>query len=63
MLIDCQECLVRDDGVCGDCVVTFILTSVDEPRRRLQLEEEEIAALEALADEGLLPPLRLVSGE
>jgi hypothetical protein len=44
-------------------VVTFILTAVDEPRRRLQLEDEEMAALEALAEEGLLPPLRLVSGE
>lgn len=61
MLIDCDLCLARDMGVCGDCVVTFILpmTSAESP---LSLDEEEVEALQALAAEGLVPRLRMVSG-
>lgn len=62
MLIDCDLCLAKDMGVCGDCVVTYILpmTPVESP---LSLEEEEVEALAALAAEGLIPRLRLVTGE
>lgn len=61
MLIDCDICLAKDDGICDECVVSFILPMTQESQRRLSLEDEEVAALEALAEEGLLPPLRLIS--
>lgn len=61
MLIDCDTCLARDAGICDDCVVSFILPMTREEAARISLEDEEVAALVALADEGLLPPLRLIS--
>ena len=53
--IDCDECLVRDLA-CGDCVVTLLLG----PPETLVLDADEARALSALADGGLVPPLRLV---
>lgn len=51
--IDCDDCGVRGPG-CQDCVVSVLLgvpeTLLDDERR----------ALEALADAGLAPRLRLV---
>ena len=53
--IDCDTCLVR--GLhCHDCVVTVLLG----PPPELTIDEEEMAALDALATGGLVPPLRLV---
>ena len=53
MIIDCDDCAVR--GVaCKDCVVSVLLGVPDE------LHEDEKAALEALAEAGLAPRLRLV---
>ncbi|MBE7323285.1 hypothetical protein IEQ44_01285 [Nocardioides sp. Y6] len=53
--IDCDTCVVR--GLhCHDCVVTVLLG----PPRELLLEDDEHAALEALAGGGLVPPLRMV---
>jgi len=56
LLIDCDSCLVRGNG-CSDCVVTVLLGPIDG----LSLDTEEQAALTALADTGLVPPLRLVT--
>ncbi len=53
--IDCDTCLVRGLA-CHDCVVTVLLG----PPPELTIDDEELRALDVLADEGLVPPLRLV---
>jgi hypothetical protein len=53
VVIDCDECAVRGPG-CRDCVVSVLL---GVPETLLQ---DERAALEVLAEEGLAPRLRLV---
>lgn len=58
MIIDCDRCVIRLSGrgqespECQDCVVTFLLT----PPTLSRAEERAVAAL---ADGGLVPPLRL----
>jgi hypothetical protein len=55
MLVDCDHCAVR--GVaCSGCVVTMLLGA---PPDGVEWDETERAALGALADGGLVPPLRL----
>ena len=55
MLNDCDQCVMRDIA-CGDCVVTMLLNPVgDVP----SWDENEAAAVAALADAGLVSPLRL----
>ena len=54
--IDCDECLMRDVS-CSDCVVSLLLG----PPETLVLDADEARALSALADGGLVPPLRLVT--
>lgn len=56
MLIDCDGCAVRDLA-CADCVVTVLLGTPPGP---LEVDEGERQALDALADSGLVPRLRLV---
>ncbi|HVB26569.1 MAG TPA: hypothetical protein VNE21_01510 [Mycobacteriales bacterium] len=56
MIIDCDQCTVRGLA-CRDCVVTFLL---DAPAEVIDLDPAESVALAALADGGLVPPLRLV---
>lgn len=58
MLIDCDACEVRGLA-CGDCVVTVLLGA---PPEGVELDAAERQALEALADGGLIPRLRLVQG-
>ncbi len=55
MHIDCDQCAMKNTNTCDDCVVTvlFRLGPVD-------LTEQEVAALDNLAEEGLVPRLRLV---
>lgn len=53
MVIDCDDCAVRGSG-CRDCVVSVLL-GVPET-----LSYDEQVALEALAEVGLAPRLRLV---
>ncbi|WP_413449826.1 hypothetical protein AA0Y32_03970 [Georgenia phoenicis] len=59
MIIDCDSCTVRTIA-CDDCVVSFLLGPgrgpVPAPR---DLGEDERTALAVLADNGLVPPLRL----
>ncbi len=52
MIVDCDGCVMRDVA-CGDCVVTFLLG----PPAGLGSVEQ--VALAALADGGLVPPLRM----
>lgn len=58
MLIDCGTCEVRGLA-CDDCVVTALL---DTPAS-VEIDESEQTALRALADSGMVPPLRLVDPE
>ncbi|HZC72022.1 MAG TPA: hypothetical protein VE442_15120 [Jatrophihabitans sp.] len=62
MLIDCDACAGRGHA-CHDCVITVLL---GKPPAPVDLDEDEKAAIDNLAEVGLLPPLRLVrpvSGE
>ncbi len=56
MLIDCDNCGVRGPA-CDDCVVTALLGS---PRGALEITDDEVRALDALAEAGMAPPLRMV---
>lgn len=56
--VDCDSCVVRSAAACGDCVVTVLLGS---PPEGVILDDSEVAALDVLAREGLVPPLRLVT--
>jgi hypothetical protein len=58
MVINCESCLVRDLH-CGDCVVSFLL---GPPDAHADFTGEEISALEVLAEGGVVPPLRLLTG-
>ena len=58
MVIDCEGCAAKGPA-CGDCVVTVLLGA---PPDGVQLDDTERRALAALADGGLVPPLRLVTG-
>lgn len=60
MLIDCDTCQVRG-AACRDCVVTVLLGPPAElGSAAVELDEIEQAAVQALAEGGLIPPLRLV---
>lgn len=59
MLIDCDSCAVRGLA-CGDCVVTVLLGA---PPEGVELDHADRSALDALAAGGLVPRLRLVSGD
>lgn len=71
MIIDCSDCKVRDIA-CADCVVTVLLgppgtaegrpVDVGIPRPRIALDQEELGAMDVLAESGLVPKLRLVVG-
>jgi hypothetical protein len=56
VLIDCETCHVREVA-CGDCVVTVFLGN---PGSSVDLDEAEQVAVGVLAQQGLIPPLRLV---
>ena len=74
MVIDCDSCEVRGRA-CGECVVGVLLGVPGVPPREasdpsagrpstapaLQLDAPEQRALAVLADQGLVPRLRLVS--
>ncbi len=58
MLIDCEQCAMRDTSACDDCVVTCLLS--DGPH---EVSDQVADALVNLADEGLVPRLRLIPAE
>ena len=55
VLIDCDDCAVRDLQ-CGDCVMTVLLGSPGV----YEVDAGEQLALQALAEGGLVAPLRMV---
>ncbi len=57
MIIDCDECRMQHTDACRDCVVSFVLADVAGP---LEFDDEQVEALDVLADAGLVAPLRLV---
>lgn len=62
MLIDCGTCALADLA-CGDCVVSVLLgmPGQEPPAPAVaEVPAEHAPALTALADAGLVPPLRLV---
>ena len=56
MLIDCDGCVMRDLA-CDDCVVSVLLGA---PPGVIEVDDGERAALDVLADSGLVPRLQLV---
>ena len=61
MIIDCDRCEVRNIA-CDDCVVSVLLAAppaVD--RGGIEWSESESGALRALAQSGLVPPVRMRS--
>jgi len=58
MLIDCDTCQAPE-GACRDCMMTVLL---ERPASPVELDDTEASALQALAEAGLVPPLRLVRG-
>jgi len=65
VLIDCDACVMNGPG-CQDCVVSVVLAFSGETAGSaersgsLRIDNDEKAALDALAESGLVPPLRLV---
>jgi hypothetical protein len=59
VLIDCDACAMKGPG-CQECVVTVVLGFAAERSGSLRIDDDEMAALNTLADSGLVPPLRLV---
>jgi hypothetical protein len=71
MIIDCDSCQVRG-AACGDCVIGVLMglpaAAAAEPEVPpgapiVQLDAPEQRALAVLADQGLVPRLRLVAPE
>jgi hypothetical protein len=57
ILIDCDACCMQGTGACDDCVVSVMIAHGTP-----SLAREERMALDALAEVGLVPRLRLVTG-
>ena len=55
MRIDCDTCAVRDVQ-CGDCVMSVLLGAPGV----YDVDPGEVQALDVLAEQGLVPRLRLV---
>ena len=60
MIIDCDGCQMQETTACGDCIVPVLLHQMSGP---FELGTEEAAALDNLADAGMVAPLRLVPGD
>ncbi|WP_216217769.1 hypothetical protein [Amycolatopsis aidingensis] len=58
MIIDCDRCEVRGDA-CSDCVVSVLLGAPPA----IEWDDEEQRAVDALAEAGMVPRLRLVTTE
>ena len=55
LVIDCDRCAVRGDA-CHDCVVSVLLGAPSS----LQWDADERKAVDALAEAGMIPRLRMV---
>jgi hypothetical protein len=54
--ISCDSCVMQDQGICGECVVTFICGR--EPDDAVVLNLSEQRAVRLLAAAGLVPELQ-----
>ena len=62
MNIDCEQCTAAPLA-CGDCVVSVLLGMPEFSTPEVPaIADEHVAAVAALAQSGLIPPLRLVVG-
>ena len=59
MVIDCESCAVRFSA-CGECVVGVLL-GMPPGAPTVSLDAPERQALDVLAEQGLMPRLRLVA--
>jgi hypothetical protein len=59
MVIDCESCAVRFSA-CGECVVGVLL-GMPPGAPTVSLDAPERQALDVLAEQGLVPRLRLVA--
>jgi hypothetical protein len=57
MLIDCDQCAMQHTVACDDCIVTALL---GHDTGTVSLGDTEAAALQHLAEAGMVAPLRLV---
>lgn len=72
MIVDCGDCKLRNIA-CSDCVVTVLLGAPGRPvetddsrvsgNAKISFDQEELGAMDALAEGGLVPRLRLVVGD
>ncbi|WP_246076693.1 hypothetical protein [Amycolatopsis cihanbeyliensis] len=58
MIIDCDRCEVRGDA-CSDCVVSVLLGAPPA----VEWDDDERRAVDALAEAGMVPRLRLVTAQ
>lgn len=56
LIIDCDRCAVRPKA-CSDCVVSVLLGAPGQ----VEWDADERRAIDALAEAGMVPRLRLVS--
>lgn len=56
--VDCASCRARGPA-CSDCVISALLGPIEAD---VELGNDEVGALAALAGGGLIAPLRLVRG-
>lgn len=54
--IDCDTCVMQHTAACDDCVVTYLCER--EPEQAVIIQIEDLRAMRALADAGLVPGLR-----
>lgn len=54
-IVDCGRCVVRGIG-CADCAISALLNAPPT----VEWDPDELRAIDALADGGLIPRLRLV---
>lgn len=57
LVVDCGRCVVRSFSACQDCFVTVLLGA---PSQEQEFDADEVSAIQALSDAGMVPPLRLV---
>jgi len=57
MKVDCSTCTQRDIA-CGDCVVSLFLSFPSG-----EITNDELAAMEVMADAGLVPHVRMAAPE
>ena len=48
------------DKACADCVVPIILNIKPSPGKNAEFTTQEQSAINALSDQGVIPPLRYV---